>query len=214
MLVDAQKDDNFKRILNSSSLNICDGKGIEFVSHGKIRRIPGTDFMLEICKLAEGEEKSIYLLGSGNQSVVEKTAEVLEKKFPELKITGLNPGSKITIEKLNNETIISLDKEKNDTIINNIIMTAPNILFVAFGHGKQEKWINEYLKEMPSVKIAMGVGGAFDFISGKVGRAPKLIRKLGLEWLWRLILQPWRIKRIWKATFKFLYLYTKKNKLV
>src|SRR3989338_5459360 len=69
-----------------------------------------------------------------------------------------------------------------------------DILFVAFGHIKQEKWIGKNLKKIP-VKVAMGVGGAFDYLSGEVMRAPKFIRVLGLEWLFRLILQPWRIKR-------------------
>ncbi|MBD3311748.1 MAG: WecB/TagA/CpsF family glycosyltransferase [Candidatus Magasanikbacteria bacterium] len=211
MLVDAQKDKEFRDILNSSDLNTCDGKGIEFVTKGRIRRIPGVDLMLDICKLAAEREKSVYLLGSGSEDVVEKTKKELIKKFPKLKISGIHPGPKITMKQYNNITIqIDLNKEENQQIINNINLTKPDILFVAFGHPKQEKWINQYLKEMPSLKIAMGVGGSFDFISGKVKRAPKWIRTIGLEWLWRLILQPWRIKRIWKATGKFLFLNYKK----
>ncbi|MBI4995076.1 WecB/TagA/CpsF family glycosyltransferase [Candidatus Peregrinibacteria bacterium] len=76
----------------------------------------------------------------------------------------------------------------------------------SFGHGKQEKWIDKNLRDLPSVKIAMGVGGAFDFISGHVKRAPKFIRQIGLEWVWRLIVEPRRVGRIWKATVKFLIL--------
>ncbi|MAF20811.1 MAG: hypothetical protein CMI55_03970 [Parcubacteria group bacterium] len=85
----------------------------------------------------------------------------------------------------------------------------PKILFVALGAPKQEKWIVENLKNIPSVKLAIGVGGSFDFISGQVRRAPRLIRFLGLEWLWRLMRQPWRIKRIFRAIIIFPWLVLK-----
>jgi len=99
--------------------------------------------------------------------------------------------------KLNNELIQSINKAQ------------PDILFVAFGAPKQEKWIYENLKKMPSVKLAMGVGGSFDFISGKVKRAPLIFQKAGLEWFWRLILEPWRFRRIYNATVKFGWLVLK-----
>ena len=88
-------------------------------------------------------------------------------------------------------------------------MVKPDILFVAFGHGKQEKWINEYLRDLPSVKIAMGVGGAFDYLSGQTSRAPLWMRKIGLEWLYRLIREPKRLKRIWRAVIIFPIYFVK-----
>lgn len=207
MLVDASKDEYFREVLNSGDLNICDGKGLSLVA--KTKKIPGVDFMLDICTLAEKKNKSIYLLGSGNDEVIEKTAEKLKKRFSNLKIVGINKGVKIERSK---DYKIDYDKEKNDEITHDIIMSAPDILFVAFGHGKQEKWIDKNLKQLPSVKIAMGVGGSFDFISGKVKRAPKWMRKLGLEWLYRLFRQPSRLPRIFKATILFLYYYLKNKK--
>jgi N-acetylglucosaminyldiphosphoundecaprenol N-acetyl-beta-D-mannosaminyltransferase len=206
MLVDAQKDNEFKQILNSSALNICDGKGIELVSKGKLKRIPGVDFMLECCKIAEEMNKSIYLLGSGNDNVIKSTVCELKKLYSRLKIVGFNTGPNIKILKYYNINKLTIDEEKNDKIIDDIILASPDILFVAFGHIKQEKWIEQFLPELPSVKIAMGVGGAFDYISGKVKRAPGRMRKIGLEWLWRLIKQPRRFLRIYKATILFLYL--------
>ncbi|MEK7623123.1 MAG: WecB/TagA/CpsF family glycosyltransferase [Patescibacteria group bacterium] len=200
MLVDAQKDQYFRNVLNSGSLNICDGKGIELVSRGRLKRIPGIDFMLDICALTEKEERSIYLLGSNDQMVVERARSELLRQFSKLHIVGSNKGVHI-VSSLGS---LTYEKEENDSILNDIIDTAPDILFVAFGHGKQEKWIYENLKHLPSVKVAMGVGGAFDILSGKIKRAPRLFRMLGLEWLWRLLLQPWRIGRIWKATVIFL----------
>ena len=84
-----------------------------------------------------------------------------------------------------------------------------DILFVAFGAPKQEFWINENLNKIP-VKIAIGVGGAFDHISGKVPRAPLIIRRLGMEWLFRLIVQPWRFKRQ-LALIEFIWLVLKER---
>lgn len=206
MVVDAQKDTYFREILNKGDLNICDGKGIELLSKEKIERIAGVDFMPDVCRLAEQEGKSVYLLGSGFDDVVKLCREKLLEKLPRLKIVGVHPGPKITVGK---EYRNSIDREENDALLENIILTAPDILFVAFGHGKQEKWMYEFLPELPSVKVAMGVGGTFDFIAKKVRRAPKFIRSLGLEWFWRLFREPRRIKRIWKATVVFLFLYFK-----
>lgn len=196
-LVKASNDEYFKYTLNTSDLSLCDGRGIQFVSKAKLDRIPGVDFMLEICSIAEEEKKSVYLLGSGSDEVVKKTAENLMKLFPNLSIGGWGKGELIDENKISDGDV---------KVINAV---QPDILFVAFGMGKQEKWIMENLEKMPSVKIAMGVGGAFDYISGSVKRAPLLMRKIGLEWLYRLIKQPKRIVRIWNATFKFLLLNLK-----
>ncbi|MBU4455056.1 WecB/TagA/CpsF family glycosyltransferase, partial [Patescibacteria group bacterium] len=79
----------------------------------------------------------------------------------------------------------------------------PDVLFCALGAPWQEKFIYHNLPDLPSVKIAMGVGGAFDFLTGKIKRAPKLMRLIGMEWLWRLFMQPWRAKRIYNAVIVF-----------
>lgn len=207
MLVDASNDRYFRDVLNSGTLNICDGKGAEIFSKGKLKRIPGTDFMLEICCLAEKIGKGIFLLGSGSKKNIDEARIALEKQFPNLRIVGAHPGINIKRE---GDRIV-YNSEDNDLLLDSIIEASPDILFVGFGHGKQEKWIYENKKHLPSVRLAMGVGGAFDFLSGKIRRAPRLFRYFGLEWLWRLVVQPWRIGRIWKATVKFLYLYIFQN---
>jgi N-acetylglucosaminyldiphosphoundecaprenol N-acetyl-beta-D-mannosaminyltransferase len=215
MLVDAQTDEYFKNVLNSGDLNICDGFGIALVSGGKIKRITGVDFVYQLCELAQKENKSIYLLGAGSNEILKKTAENLKQQFPQLKIAGFHPGPQINFLMIEDKRTIIPEQNGNDQAIHEIIMTAPDILLVAFGHNKQEKWIFENIKNLPSVKIAMGVGGTFDYISGVVRRAPCFMRKLGLEWLYRLIRQPSRLTRIWKATVVFvgLYIYNKfKNK--
>lgn len=90
-----------------------------------------------------------------------------------------------------------------------IDFTSPDLLFVAFGHPKQEKWIYQNLPKL-NVKVAMGVGGAFDYLSGRVPRAPIGLRNLGLEWLFRLIIQPWRVKRQLNL-LKYIYLLTRSH---
>ena len=223
-VVKAQKDEYFKKVLNSGDLNLCDGFGLALavnlspsaregvggvgadtsatppappLGKRRIERIVGVDFMLEICALALESGSVVYLLGSGNEEVVKQTAENLKKQFPSLKIVGYDKGPIVDELRIVNYELW-LDK------INSI---NPDILFVAFGMGKQEKWIYENLAKMPSVKIAMGVGGSFDFISGKVKRAPLFLRRLGLEWMYRLVQEPRRFGRIFNATVKFMYLF-------
>lgn len=207
MLVDAQTDTYFQEVLNKGNLNLCDGKGIQLVATEKIERITGVDFMIDLCGMAQKEGMSVYLLGSGFQDVVEKCKHELQKQFPGLKIVGTHPGLKLANLPTGQ---LEYNTTQNDDILNDIIFSSPDILFVAFGHGKQEKWMYENLPHLPSVKIAMGVGGAFDYISHKIKRAPQWMRSIGLEWLYRLITQPQRIKRIYKATILFFY-YTKKS---
>ena len=203
MLVDAYHDEYFKEALNRASLNLCDSTGVKFFSGNKLNRIHGVDYFLDICKIAERNKKSIYLLGSGSQRVIKDLEGKLKEKFPELNISGSSPGPKIEIEREEGFVKLRTNMNKNNNILHSLIMNPPDILFVAFGHPKQELWIYKHLKDIPGIKIAMGVGGAFDYISGNVDRAPKWMRKIGMEWLYRLFVQPWRIKRIFKALVIF-----------
>ena len=199
IIVKAQNDEYFKKVLNSGDLNLCDGVGLQIFAKIK-RRVPGIDFMFDVCKLAAEQGRGVYLLGSGSDEVVGGAFEELEKKFPNLKISGYNKGPEI-----NENPACKFD----GPIFEQINQSGAQILFVAFGMGKQEKWIYENLNKIPNVKIAMGVGGSFDFISGHIKRAPLFLRKLGLEWMYRLIQQPSRIGRIFNATAKFSYLVLK-----
>lgn len=199
MIVDAQRDNYFKEVLNRGDLNLCDGFGLK-IFFPKLKRIPGTDFLLDICQIAAEQGKTVYLLGSGNTEVLQKTVQFLKNKFPPLKISGTDPGYIITVGP---DGKLEYNESERDESLHKIIMAAPDIVFVAFGHNKQEKWIAENAPNLPSIKIAMGVGGAFDYFSGAIKRAPRLMQKIGLEWLWRLVRQPTRLKRIIKATLVF-----------
>lgn len=175
-LVDAQKDLKFKEILNHADLAIPDGKGLKLGSD-IVCNTPGIDLMERLVKLAAEKGFTTGFLGGRNQ-VAELTAKRLQKKYSGLKVA-----------------FISEEPTK---------ISRMDILFVAFGHPKQEIWIAENLEKIP-VKVTMGVGGAFDYISGRILRAPAWIRRLNLEWLFRLIIQPWRIKRQLKL-LKYLWL--------
>jgi len=180
-----------------------------------IKRLSGADLMLEMCELAVRKGLRVMLVG-GKEGVAKETAKILEKKLcdcedpaqPEIKqflnknkkrdcFAGACNGSKhcfkvIGIEgskNIENET-----KKEKEEIIKKINKFKPNLLFVAYGAPWQEKWIAENLSKL-KVNAAMGIGGAFDYISGKVSRAPRFVRKIGLEWLWRLAREPWRVKR-------------------
>jgi N-acetylglucosaminyldiphosphoundecaprenol N-acetyl-beta-D-mannosaminyltransferase len=202
MLVKARQDKYFREVLNDGDLNLCDGFGLSVFA--KTERLPGVDFMFEICRLAAGEGRGVYLLGSGSDEVARRTSDELRKKFSALKIAGFGKGPDIHESKEGDYKLL-IDEVNNQTVVEKINAANPEILFVAFGMGKQEKWIHENMSKLPSVKIAMGVGGSFDYIAGIVPRAPLFLRKIGLEWLYRLIRQPNRLRRIWNATAVFTY---------
>jgi len=200
----SRKDDEFRNILNKADLSIADGMGIKFAASylgQKLKqRITGVELLWEIARLAEQEGKSIYLLGS-KKGVPEQAAFQILQKHPNITIAGAECGYRRWHRRIKDEKLVDMVNRRQ-----------PDILFVAFGHQKQEKWIYHNLPKLSSVKVAMGVGGSFDYISGKVKRAPGLMRKLGLEWLFRLIRQPWRLPRIITAVIKFSFAVIKNKK--
>ena len=204
MIIAAQKDGYFKRILNRGALNLCDGQGIALIFKWKknqpLERITGVDFMKDICAYAEKYGFSVYLLGAGIDETIKQAAEKLKTEFPSLRIAGFHPGPRL--ENPVNAKLKYLSND-NEAVIGDIVLTQPDILFVGFGHGKQEKYIAENMDKLRGVKISMGVGGAFDIISGRLKRAPKFLRILSLEWFWRLIQEPRRWKRVWTAVVIF-----------
>jgi len=231
-LVFANKNSRFKNILNNADLASADGIGIIWASKilGKDlkSRFTGVDLVKSLCKEVSEKPITVGFLG-GRDGVAEKTAECLQKKHPKLKISFV--GEEWPEEKLDDRRLkvegrsLKIDarksKNKNEDIYNptsniknlsssiNHLPSSTDILFVAFGAPKQEFWINENLQKIP-VKIAIGVGGAFDYLSGKIPRAPGFIRNIGLEWLFRLVVQPWRIKRQ-LALIEFIWLVLKEK---
>lgn len=200
-LVTAQKDRQFKKILNDSDLAIPDGVGLKL--GGVKNTVSGTDLMEKLVGLAAKKGYTVGFLG-GRNGIAEKVAECLRERYKNLQITFANDGRSWNIE---DGTLKMENRRWKNKNLSSIVKT--DIIFVAFGHPKQEYWIAENLDKNP-VKVAMGVGGAFDYISGNVPRAPLWMRKIGMEWLFRLIIQPWRIKRQ-IALIKYIWLLTHRS---
>ena len=219
MLVLAARDNHFKEVLNRSSMNICDGSGPAYLARlfeqKKVVRITGTDFLLDVLATAETEQKSVFLLGSNDAQVLRICEARFAEKFPKLKIIGIHPGIKLDLAEVGDIHTLIYDDTEMELLHDQIVMAAPDILIVAFGHPKQELFIDAFLEEFPSVRLAMGVGGALDFYAGAVRRAPLVMRLLGLESLWRLVLQPWRWRRVCTALviFPILYMYSLKSQV-
>ncbi len=199
MLVMARKRPLFREGLKIGDLLIPDGVGLlwaaRFLKRPLAERVTGTDMMKEACRLAAEKGRSVFLLG-GKPGVAEKAADRLRADMPELKVVGAMSGGRLEYDD-ENRPVLDYGVERA------INLAVPDLLFVAFGHGRQEEWIHVHISRFTSVRLAMGVGGAFDFISGRAKRAPGWMQNIGLEWLWRLILQPWRIGRILTATVVF-----------
>ena len=191
-IIAAQKDNVFRNILNDADLSIPDGIGLRL--SGRIKnRVAGVDLMERLIEKASQNGSKLGFLG-GQKGVADRCAERLRQRYPQLNISFVSDGGFVD--------------QKGDSERYKIPPT--DILFVAFGHGKQERWIYKNLNIYP-VRIMMGVGGSLDYLSGAMLRAPKLLRSVGLEWLFRLVLQPWRIKRQLKLV-NFIYLLLFKDK--
>ena len=184
-LVAAKKDKNFKDILNYADIAVADGVGLVYAAK----------FLGHKLQRITGVDLFGYL------------CELAEKTDTPVYLVGAESGGLILS---NGETQTA---NGNAEIINRINLAKPKILFVALGQVKQEKWIFKHLDQLSSVKVAVGVGGTFDFVAGTVARAPELMRNLGLEWLYRLIQEPGRAKRIFNATVIFSFSVLK-NKVI
>lgn len=184
MVNESFKDGEIGEILHRADLVLADSIGIfwamRFLGKPLPEVIPGIDLIFELCKMSEREGYRIYLLGA-KEEIIERTVLRLKKIFPQLKLVGYRHG------------YFASDEEKEVT--REIKNLSPDILFVGLGSPKQEKWIFAHLREL-NISLAIGVGGSFDIISGRLSRAPRWMRILGVEWLYRFLQEPWRIKKI------------------
>lgn len=218
----AKSDKAYEKVLKSADLLLNDSIGLvwarKMFGKSSLGRIHGADLLEKLSEAASKKPISVGYLGGG-KNVALDVSECLKEKYPGLKVSfaeaewpkenaevaheisktaraekvGSRPSSSPANSRFGNSASSPRQIINHKSSIINPKMSA-DILFVAFGSPKQEKWIYENLPKM-SVNVAIGVGGAFDFVSGRVRRAPVWVRKIGLEWLFRLIIQPWRIKR-------------------
>ena len=177
MIIASQNDLDIRNIINTASLAAADGVGLMLAARMLGRkfkeRIAGIDLMLKIIDLAEHNNISLFLFG-GKQGVADEAAKRIKAK-----VVGTHQGFFY-----NDRDVVDLIKRAK-----------PDILFVGLGSPKQEKWASKHFREL-GVPLIMCVGGSLDVISGRVKRAPSFMRKIGLEWLWRLILEPKRWRRM------------------
>ncbi|SFG03816.1 N-acetylglucosaminyldiphosphoundecaprenol N-acetyl-beta-D-mannosaminyltransferase [Halobacillus alkaliphilus] len=196
-ILQAQEDPNLKNLLNKATYQIPDGVGVLLASkmnRGDISsRVTGIDMLLALCEQASAHDKSVFLYGA-KPGVAEKAKDGLLKRYPNLKVAGVLDGY----------------EKDQEHVIQTINEAKPDVLFVALGSPKQEYWIVDHMKDL-DVRIFQGVGGSFDVISGRVKRAPRFFQKFGIEWLYRLITEPWRLKRQIKLP-TFLYKVWKERK--
>jgi N-acetylglucosaminyldiphosphoundecaprenol N-acetyl-beta-D-mannosaminyltransferase len=181
-IMKASKDEKLRKLLNSAAIQIPDGIGVVYASRinrGNIKsRVTGIDLMEKICELAAKKNYKIYMLGA-KPGVADKAASLLREKYKGINVVGIMDG---------------YFKEDKDAILK-IKEKKPDILFVAMGSPRQEYWITSNLSEL-EVPLCMGVGGSYDVICGNIDRAPDFMCKMGLEWLYRLLKEPWRFKRM------------------
>ena len=175
-------DEKLMKLLNSAAIQIPDGIGIVVASRikgGKIKkRITGIDLMEKIIRRASEKSYRVFLLGA-KPGIADEASKILEKRYPGLIIAGIMDGY----------------FKDDDEAVNTIKNAKPDILFVAMGSPKQEYWITKNMEKL-TVPLCMGIGGSLDVISGNVKRAPGIMRKSGLEWLYRLFKEPWRFGRM------------------
>lgn len=192
IIMRAREDARLERIIRSAAVVVPDGIGLVLAS--KImglplqERVTGIDLMQNLLKWASEDKKKIYFLG-GKPGIAEKAASKIKEEYPDIDIVGarhgyfkgLHTGAKGHEEEL--------------AVVSDIAQKKPDMLFVALGAPNQEYFIDTY-KEQLNAGLLMGVGGSLDVLSGELNRAPEFYRNYGLEWLYRLIKEPWRIKRM------------------
>ncbi len=180
----AQGNAEFRDCINRAALVVADGIGIVWATRylGKPvpERVTGTDTLVELAKLCAEQDYRLYLLGAA-PGVAEATGKRLQELAPGLQIAGTYAGSPAPAEE--------------EAILERIRVAQTDVLCVAYGAPAQELWIARNLARLP-VAVAIGIGGAYDFISGRQRRAPKVMQRAGMEWAYRLYREPWRWRRM------------------
>jgi N-acetylglucosaminyldiphosphoundecaprenol N-acetyl-beta-D-mannosaminyltransferase len=178
---------HFSELLSKADMVVADGMSVVAASRllGQPcpERVTGVDLVVHLCGKAAQTGATVYFLG-GKPGKADKAGTRLCLQFPKLKVAGVDCPA-MGFEK---------DPAQNAVVLERIKSAAPDFLFVGFGAPKQEIWINQYVESLP-VKTMIGVGGSFEMLSGEWPRAPRWMQQVGVEWLFRLGLEP---RRLWK----------------
>ncbi len=192
ILLAARRDIQLRQILQRADLAVADGVGVILASRvlGQplVHRIPGIDLASAVMEKLAGKGESVYLLGA-KKGVGEQAADYLQKQYPGLRIAGVCDG------------YFNINEE--ETLQREINAACPALLLVCLGSPRQEKWLDEHAGRL-HFGLGIGLGGALDVFSGQKRRAPAIMRRVGLEWLYRLICEPRRIGRLARLPLLFL----------
>ncbi len=207
IILAARRDSSYRDILNSADLAVPDGIGLKLAAALLGQKIPerisGADLLPEIARMAAERGLSVGILGGRDQAAADAAASALRERGVRVAFAAYGPSP----SDWNNPAV-------HEKMIAAMTAAAPAVLFVGFGHPKQERWIYAHRAELPSVRLFMGCGGAVDFLAGRAKRAPAFMRRAGLEWLWRLVSEPQRWRRILNAVivFPFAVIYDSRKK--
>jgi N-acetylglucosaminyldiphosphoundecaprenol N-acetyl-beta-D-mannosaminyltransferase len=218
LIVFAQNDSDYRNILNQADLSLPDGIGViwaakylslkshniftalfqviytgaaiifkpDYIRSVITQQISGNEFVFDIAELAQEKKYSIVMVG-GQSKVAAQASYELKKIFPDLKINLALSG-----------------RPFDEKIIREISDSNSDILLIAYSPPKQEFWLAQNLKNL-NAKVAVGLGGTFDYLAKIHPSPPSFLRQIGLQWLWRLFTQPWRLKRMWNAVPVFVW---------
>lgn len=187
MMMQADKDPELAGILKHAGLVLPDGAGVVWALRSRghhLKRLPGIEFSEKLLAMAEEKNYRVALIGA-SFDVLTGAIVQLQKHYPKLHIVYAHPG-------------FFPNKDMEDAVAEACAKTQPQIVLVAMGVPKQEKWIEHYKQIFPQA-VCIGVGGSLDVWSGMSKRAPEILRKLNLEWFYRIATEPWRIQRIYKS---------------
>jgi N-acetylglucosaminyldiphosphoundecaprenol N-acetyl-beta-D-mannosaminyltransferase len=187
VLVQLQTDYEFKRIYDGASLVVPDGVPLmwaaRFLGCPLKEKVSGSDLFVKFCERAAEKGHKVYFIGA-MPGVAAKAAEVLTRRYPGLRVVGTYSPS-FGFEKNEQECAL---------IVQKIAEAQPDVLFIGLGSPKQEKWTDRF-KDRYKAPVSIGVGISFDYVAGTVKRAPLWMQNIGLEWFWRLAMEP---KRLWR----------------
>lgn len=193
IILKSQKDEELFYILNHAEISLADGFGLKIIallSKQKLYRQTGADLLPKLLNQANSKKSKVIIVNRADGlSSKEEIEKYLKTNYPDIDFLVLEVDAKETVD--NKEYIV-------------INLFGPDLLICLFGAPYQEKYINHLIRSNAKFKIGVGLGGAFDFLTGKIKRAPIIMRNLGLEWLYRLLKQPKRIGRIYQATIVFI----------
>lgn len=185
MVIRAHGSEELREVLNSAELSVADGVGVILASRilgdPLPERIAGIELGEDILRLANENKLKVFLLG-GRPGVADRAAKNIRVRYPDINICGTHHG------------YFEKSGADNDEVVQRIKIAAPDVLIVCFGFPAQETWILQNRAAIPSLLLCTGLGGSIDVWAGDVRRAPRAVRALSLEWLWRIVLQPKRAK--------------------